>query len=149
MRETKKTVEVIEAAGGLVWQENRSGKKLAVIHRTRYGDEWTLPKGKRKRKWIILKKEKWIETAIREVCEEIGCESEKLIITSFAGGTIYLAEGRPKVVLFWNMLLNADYQPKETDSEVDQVKWLSVNEALDLLFHLKERDLVRENCCLE
>ena len=145
MTENKTIIEVIEAAGGLVWREVQGARKLAIVHRIRYGDEWALPKGKRKKKFIIIRTEKWIETAKREVCEEIGCEPEMLKIESFAGGTIYLAKGIPKIVLFWNMLLGGDYQLKKTDPEVNQVKWLPVDEALELLLHSEEKDLVREN----
>jgi len=40
--------EVIRAAGGFVWQQKLNDRRFAVVHRTRYGDEWTLPKGKAK-----------------------------------------------------------------------------------------------------
>ena len=139
MTESKIIIEVIEAAGGLVWREVQGARKLAIVHRIRYGDEWALPKGK------LKPNETWIQAAKREVCEEIGCEPEKLKIESFAGGTIYLAKGVPKVVLFWNMLLGGGYQPRKTDPEVNQVKWLPVSEALELLLHSEERDLVRKN----
>lgn len=123
----------------MVWREDAGIKKMAIIHRTRHGDEWTLPKGK------LKEKEKWIEAAKREVCEEIGCSLKELKITGFAGITFYKASGNPKVVLFWNMSLENNYQPKETDSEVDQVRWVSAKEALGLLVHPKERELVNEN----
>jgi 8-oxo-dGTP pyrophosphatase MutT (NUDIX family) len=124
----------------LVWREEAGIKKMALIHRTRYGDEWTLPKGK------LVENETLIKAAKREVCEEIGCEAKELKITGFAGGTVYEAFGKPKVVLFWNMSLKCNYQTKETDSEVDQVRWVSAREALDLLVHPKERELISETC---
>ena len=43
----KSRATVILAAGGIVWKHSPDGSKVAVIHRTRYGSEWCLPKGKR------------------------------------------------------------------------------------------------------
>jgi 8-oxo-dGTP pyrophosphatase MutT (NUDIX family) len=131
---------VIKAAGGLVWREEAGVKKMVIIHRTRYGDEWTLPKGK------LEENETWTEAAKREVCEEIGCEPKELKITGFAGGTIYEASGKPKVVLFWNMNLESKHLPKKTDPEVDQVKWVSMEDAQTLLVHPKEKELINEVC---
>jgi 8-oxo-dGTP pyrophosphatase MutT (NUDIX family) len=131
--------EVIKAAGGLVWREETGCIKIAIIHRTRYGDEWTLPKGK------LEKNETWLEAAQREVCEEIGCKKEELKINGFAGGTVYQVANKPKIVLYWNMTLEPGYQSVKKDLEVDQVKWVSEKEALGLLVHSKERELVNEN----
>jgi len=61
-----KTVQVIEAAGGLVKNER---KEYLFIHRN---DKWDLPKGK------IEKGEKIKECAVREVEEECGIKVKKL-----------------------------------------------------------------------
>ena len=84
--------EVIRAAGGLVWRNDSRTQKVAIIHRVRYGDEWTLPKGK------LEKNETWLQAAKREVSEEIGISQGKLKIVSFAGGIVYLVEKKPKIV---------------------------------------------------
>ena len=123
--------QVIQAAGGLVWRETPQGRSLAVIHRPRH-DDWTLPKGK------LFQGESWQEAALREVQEETSCEVR---LAGFTGCTCYMTKGAPKVVLFWNMALTGAcrFQPNE---EVDQLKWLSVPEALDKLEYEQEKALV-------
>src|SRR4051794_40544792 len=69
-------VDVIRAAGGLVWRDSPHGKLLAIVHRRRYGDEWSLPKGK------LKKHETWLEAARREVQEETACRVQ---VDGFAG----------------------------------------------------------------
>ncbi|MBK9137652.1 MAG: NUDIX domain-containing protein [Verrucomicrobia bacterium] len=123
---------MICAAGGLVWRWTSQGRRLAVIRRERYGTEWTLPKGK------LDPGEDWAEAALREVREETGCEAR---IESFAGGLTYQHDGRPKIVLFWNMKLVADHG-FERSEEVADLVWLSQQQAVGLLTHADERQLV-------
>ena len=126
--------KVIEAAGGIVWRETPSGRQLALIHRPSHND-WTLPKGKREAG------ESWQETALREVFEETGLEAE---LDSFAGSIGYTVEGVAKVVLFWNMRAN----PKsvfKSNHEVDQLIWVSLEEALEKISYADEVSLLRAN----
>ena len=123
---------VIEAAGGILWRDLPSGREIAVVHRSRYGD-WTLPKGKLKRG------EPWHHAALREVKEETGCDAE---LGEFAGCVSYLVDGQPKVVLYWHMELEREcgFCPSE---EVQQVVWLTPVEALERLDYPAERELLR------
>jgi 8-oxo-dGTP diphosphatase len=128
-------VQVLRAAGGLLWRETASCRELAIIHRTRYGGDWTLPKGK------LKQGESWQQAALREVAEETGCEVR---LGVFAGATIYPVEGVPKIVLFWNMtpIGKCGFTPSE---EVRQLQWLSVEEALEKLSYEGERALVADS----
>lgn len=131
----KKKPNVILAAGGIVWKHDSSQcPKIAVIHRTRYGGEWCLPKGKPEPD----KKETLEEVALREVEEETGCKAR---ITSFAGQSRYEVDGTPKVVNFWNMVVEGEcaFYPSE---EVDQVLWMSPQEAIRILDHHEEKKLL-------
>jgi 8-oxo-(d)GTP phosphatase len=122
---------MIFAAGGLVWKETPEGRKIAVIHRSRY-DDWSLPKGK------LFEKESWEEAAIREVKEETGCDVR---ITGFAGPVSYRVKGTPKIVLYFTM--EAVRESLFTDSsEVKEVLWLSPEEALGRLDYEGERALL-------
>lgn len=122
------------AAGGIVWRRSSHGLEVAIIHRTRYGGEWCLPKGKPDPN----KKETWEEVALREVKEETGCDGK---ITSFAGTTSYIVDVCPKVVLFWNMEIEekCSFKPSE---EVDKIEWLKPKKAIARLDHLEEKNLL-------
>ena len=122
---------VICAAGGIVARPTPQGPTIAVIHRLRYGD-WCLPKGK------LQGGESWQDAAVREVREEIGCPVR---ITTFAGSSTYEVGRTPKIVLFWNMVVDGDceFQPSE---EVDQVVWLSPQQALKRVQYPGDKALI-------
>lgn len=124
--------EVIQAAGGLVWRSSPRGRELILIHRTRYGPEWALPKGK------LDPGEGWLQAAVREVEEETGCRAQ---VEAFAGGSVYAVNGMPKVVLYWHMELQ-EQGPVQDTREVADLRWVSAEEALSLLTHANERALL-------
>jgi len=124
--------EVIQAAGGLVWRNSPRGRELILIHRTRYGPEWALPKGK------LDPGEGWLQAALREVEEETGCRAT---VGSFAGGSVYAVNGTPKVVLYWHLELQAQ-GPVQDTREVSDLRWVTADEALALLTHVNERALL-------
>ncbi|MDQ2694041.1 MAG: NUDIX hydrolase [Pseudomonadota bacterium] len=133
MKQTGGEFKVIEAAGGLVWRNSPRGPELAVIHRARHGD-WSLPKGK------LDRGESWQAAALREVAEETGCAVR---LADFVGSVSYLVNGVPKVVLYWNMQLRAPCAFRPVDpTEVDDLRWLTVAEALATLSHDGERRLL-------
>jgi 8-oxo-dGTP pyrophosphatase MutT (NUDIX family) len=61
--------KIVWAAGGIL-SRSEFPDKIAIIKRVRYGDEWTLPKGK------LLPGESLREVALREVKEETGFDVE-------------------------------------------------------------------------
>jgi 8-oxo-dGTP diphosphatase len=123
---------VIQAAGGILWKKEGKEKKLAVVHRHKHND-WSLPKGK------VEAGEKWKDAARREVLEETGCQGK---IKKYAGSISYLLEGKPKVVLFWHMSVKEE-KPSKMNGEVDQVRWVSVEEAVELLDYEDEIKLIQ------
>lgn len=129
--EPKTSPEPIRAAGGILWRSTPDGRKVAVIHRRRYGD-WTLPKGK------LRAGESLREAALREVREETGCDAT---IRDLAGVLRYEVKGVPKVVVFWNMEL-AEERPFRPDEEVDHLEWLAPEKALATLDYPAEGDLL-------
>ncbi len=124
--------DVIQAAGGLVWRQSARGPEVVLVHRPRY-DDWSFPKGK------MEAGESWTETALREVEEETGLDVE---LDDFAGSFSYLVRQRVKVVLFWNMQTRPG-SSFTANEEVDQLKWLLVDQALELLNYVPEQDLLR------
>lgn len=131
--------EFIKAAGGLVWRETERGRQLLLIHRERY-DDWSLPKGK------LEPGESWPEAARREVLEETGYA---VTFHGFAGVTTYYHGPRPKVVLFWNMLVSGQPHPQAVDDqdmpEVDRMVWVDADEAAARLTYPAEQTLVADN----
>ena len=117
----------IEAAGGGVEQDGL----IAVVHRPRY-DDWSLPKGK------LDKNESAERAALREVQEETGlsCQLiEELEPVSYTDN-----RGRPKNVRYWRMqVLSGEF---EVNDEVDELRWLSRADALELLSYEHDRELV-------
>ena len=124
--------EVIHAAGGLLWRTVEGRRELLLIHRTRYGPEWALPKGK------LDPGEGWTAAALREVEEETGCQAR---LGDFAGGNVYRVDGTPKVVLYWHMDLVSEGAIGDV-REVAEKRWTTVEEARRILTHASERDLL-------
>jgi 8-oxo-dGTP pyrophosphatase MutT (NUDIX family) len=113
---------VVRAAGGALVRDGKSGPEVLLVHRPSHGD-WSLPKGK------ALDGESDEDCALREVEEETGvrCALEfELPSTRYRD-----ARGRPKVVRYWAMRAVAGEGAPAT--EVDEVRWLPLAEALDML----------------
>jgi 8-oxo-dGTP diphosphatase len=104
---------------------------VAIVHRPKYGD-WTLPKGK------LDSDESFEEAALREVLEETGLRCE---LGEELGSTTYTdAKGRPKVVRYWGMTpVSGTFQPND---EVDELRWVTPEEARRLLTYERDRGLV-------
>jgi len=118
---------LVEAAGGVVVQDGR----VAVVHRPRY-DDWTLPKGK------LDPGETFEQAALREVLEETGLECrilEELDSTSYTD-----SKGRPKVVRYFRMEVEGG--AFTVNDEVDELRWLSPDEARAALTYERDRDLI-------
>jgi 8-oxo-dGTP diphosphatase len=122
----------ILAAGGVVWRRGPDGSaELALAHRPRY-DDWSLPKGK------LDRGESFEDAAEREVKEEVGatCQvGDELPPTTYRDH-----KGRLKLVRYWLMeALEVDFEPND---EVDQLRWVTVQDALSLLTYERDRALV-------
>ena len=131
--------DTIRAAGGVLWREADGGVakpavEVAVIHRPRYGD-WSLPKGK------LASGESEVDGAIREVLEETGY---RVRLGRALGETRYVKEQagflRPKVVRWWAMeATSGAFTPTR---EVDEMRWVSLAEAHDLLTRETDQELL-------
>src|SRR3954467_5204922 len=122
----------VKASGGVVWRRGERGVEVVVVHRPRY-DDWSLPKGK------LDPGESWEQAALREIEEETGlrCTLGEEVETSR-----YLVGDRPKTVRGWRMEV-AEEPGTAPDDEVDHVRWLTPDEALELLDYELDRALVR------
>lgn len=121
---------MIEAAGGVVWRTTRKGQfEIVIIHRPRR-DDWSLPKGK------VRRRESALDCAVREVREETGL---RCMVGDELPETLYDdRRGRPKRVRYWAMQeVSGQFRPNR---EVDKVRWVRLDRVADALSY--EHDVV-------
>ena len=123
---------MVLAAGGVMFRPGDDGSmEIAVIHRPKY-DDWTLPKGK------LDGGETREEAAVREVREETGFEVQRG--TEIARIRYRDRHGRPKEVTYYVMTpTGGTFVPND---EVDELRWLSIPDALAILSNESDRDVV-------
>ncbi|MGH3082940.1 MAG: NUDIX hydrolase [Gaiellaceae bacterium] len=121
----------VRAAGGVVVRRQSGQDEVLAVHRPRY-DDWTFPKGK------LASGESAEEGALREVAEETGllCRlTRELPTVSYVDH-----RGRKKSVRYWEMeALEGTFVPND---EVDEVRWLPLNEAGATLTYTRDHDLL-------
>ena len=120
---------VVRAAGGVVIRDGTDGFEVAVVHRPRY-DDWSLPKGKRD------PGETDEQCAVREVEEETGL---RCTVGEEIGRTHYVVLQGPKEVRYFRMTCDGEARAQ---NEVDEVRWVPVAEALELLTQERDRALL-------
>jgi 8-oxo-dGTP pyrophosphatase MutT (NUDIX family) len=123
--------EIVQAAGGLVVRRHDGALEIVVVHRPLHHD-WSFPKGK------LEAGETFELAAVREVREETGMTCR---LVRFIGHTDYVdRKGRPKAVAYWVMAAEAGFfTPNE---EVDELRWLSLEKAGQVLSYPRDRELV-------
>lgn len=123
---------VVRAAGGVVRRAGGTdgGFEVLVVHRPRY-DDWSFPKGK------AIGDETDEDCARREVEEETGLRCR--LLESLASVAYVDRRGRPKVVRYW--LMEADGGTFVPGDEVDEIRWLTPEEAATVLSYEHDRDL--------
>jgi 8-oxo-dGTP pyrophosphatase MutT (NUDIX family) len=122
--------EVVQAAGGLVVRRQGGFLEIVVVHRPLHQD-WSFPKGK------LEPRETFELAALREVREETGMACRLL---RFLGHTEYVdRKGRPKAVAYWVMAAEGGFFTP--NSEVDELRWLSIENATRLLSYPRDQEL--------
>jgi 8-oxo-dGTP diphosphatase len=122
----------VRAAGGVIVRDDG---RIAVVHRPHRGD-WSLPKGK------LDPGESWEQAAIREVEEETGVRAR--IVGELHPTRYRDNKGRDKLVRWYRMEVDDEgvFVPHD---EVDELRWLTPEEARDLLTYDHDRALVETN----
>ena len=130
----RERVGEIRAAGGVVVRQTPGGLEVVAVHRPRY-DDWSLPKGK------LDPGESFEEAALREVSEETGLECE--LIREVESVRYRDGHGRPKIARYWLMRpVSGRVEDHAPDDEVDELRWITVPEAMAVLSYPRDRDLV-------
>ena len=124
--------KTVRAAGGVVVRHRDDGvAEILLVHRPAY-DDWSFPKGK------CEDGESEEEAAVREVEEETGlrCRLERELTTMrYRDG-----RGRPKTVRYWLMAPLGGQLAAA--NEVDDARFVAVDEARARLTYARDRELV-------
>lgn len=129
----KSNREIIKAAGAVVWRKRTNGvAEIVLIHRPKY-DDWSLPKGK------LELGEASISTAYREVLEETNLDTQ---FGPFLDTVNYFSPEGEKQVDYWAARYVGDENPFRPNKEVDQMKWLELPAANELLSHETDQQIV-------
>ncbi|NKX53521.1 NUDIX hydrolase [Arthrobacter sp. E918] len=123
----------VTAAGALCWRVRENKLQVLLIHRPRYRD-WSWPKGK------LDSGETLPECAVRELREEIQVDVQLGIPLPTVR---YRISSGIKEVFYWAARLQ-DVEPVPDGTEVDEVKWCPVDEALELLSNPSDREPLEE-----
>jgi 8-oxo-(d)GTP phosphatase len=122
----------VRAAGGIVLRGEGPERSVALVHRPRY-DDWSFPKGK------LDDGEDEATAALREVEEETGLRCH--LGPSVGAVTYRDRRGRAKVVRYFQMDANGGgFAPNH---EVDELRWVPLEDAARLLSYAHDRRLLR------
>lgn len=129
------------SAGGVAFRWKDSEPELAIVS-VKPKLRWQLPKG------IVDPGESPEVTAIREVKEEAGVETDRLaLIETIEYWYRSVNYGKPvryhKFVHFY-LLQYRSGDVSEHDHEIEEARWVSFDEALELLEFKNEREVVEK-----
>jgi len=122
----------VRAAGAVVLRKGR----VLLVHRPAY-DDWSFPKGK------LDRGETTVAAAIREVEEETGLRVRLGVPLSRQS---YPTAARTKVVDYWVGRVVGDHDVSRyvVNQEIDEVSWVNVAKADDLLTYKRDRRTLAE-----
>ncbi len=140
---TKEKIPTLDqiSAGGVAFRWNDSKLQIAIVC-VKPKQRWQLPKG------IVDSGESPEVTAVREVREEAGVETERLaLVETIEYWYQSVKNAKPvryhKFVHFY-LLKYRGGNVADHDHEVEEARWVSFEEALEMLEFKSERDVVEK-----
>jgi 8-oxo-(d)GTP phosphatase len=124
----------VMSAGVVVFGPNRT---VLLVHRPKY-DDWSFPKGK------LDARERAAAAAVREVLEETGV---RVRLGPPISSQRYPIRGGMKTVVYWTGRPTADDHDVSTyapNAEIDDVRWVGLDEAPALLSYAYDVDTLEE-----
>lgn len=115
------------SAGGVVFRRNHDGVELLICKDAGY-HRWVLPKG------LVGTGESYEQAALREVQEETGIRARLVSSLGEPEKYVYMAGGVRVFKRVYYFLMEYESGSIDThDHEMEDVRWVSIDEALDLL----------------
>lgn len=129
------------SAGGVAYRRTRGSLEIAIVA-VRPSRRWQLPKG------IIDPGETEQQTAVREVREEAGIDCapvEKIETVEYW----YFGDKKGERVRYHKfvhffLLKYLSGDTENHDHEIDEARWVSIDEAVDLLAFKSEKEVVKK-----
>ncbi len=125
------------SAGGVVYRRVGDTYEIVAVHRNRHTD-WSLPKGH------IEKGETVEQAALREVKEETGLDAR---IVDALGEVVYFyrrPKGLTRKVVYHFLLERTGGEFGPPNWEVDEVRWIDINQAHTLLTYKNDLGIVQK-----
>lgn len=124
---------VVRAAGVVLLRDNDGRRQFLAVHRP-LREDWSLPKGK------LDPGEHVVSAAVRECDEETGYTA---VLGIPLHSQSYSVLSRPKVVNYWSARVGGEvgFAP---DDEIDEIRWIAVEDAVELLTYANDALLVSD-----
>lgn len=127
----------VYSAGGLIFKYKKNEIKVLLCGKNE-PVEWRIPKG------MLEENESIEKCAIREVLEEAGYRTK---IVEFVDFTTWSYEYEDKIwdeTVFFFILELENEKQKNHDTEFEQIKWFTIEKAIDILYYDKEREIAKK-----
>lgn len=125
------------SAGGVVYRRGPDGIEILIGKASSY-QRWVLPKG------LVKRNESYEDAAVREAEEETGVKVRLVAPLGDPEKYIYSARGvRVFKEVTYFLMEYVEGSIEHHDHEMDEVRWVSIDDALTLLAYEGARSVVR------
>jgi 8-oxo-dGTP pyrophosphatase MutT (NUDIX family) len=127
------------SAGGVVYRRNRDNNIEVLVCKDAGYHRWVLPKG------LVAKNESYEQAAVREVSEETGVKVKLVSSLGEPEKYVYMARGvRVFKRVYYFLMEYESGTIADHDHEMEDVRWASIDEALELLAYDGAKRMVRQ-----